>query len=156
MCRIAHVWLWVYRSSLIGKVIDKGLVGWVKKNLSVELVTDAKTDARWFTLPEQSYIVRSALAVPLLRHDTLFGIITLMHSLPSHFDQVSIDIVQQAANQMAIAIENAKLYRKLEQSKVSLEKAKQSIEKYSKALNDELEKGKKNSERFSASLSAKS
>ena len=131
------------RSSLIGKVIDKGLVGWVKKNLSVGLVTDAKTDARWFTLPEQSYTVRSALAVPLLRHDTLFGIITLMHSLPSHFDQVSIDIVQQAADQMAIAIENAKLYRKLEQSKVSLEKAKQSIEKYSKALNDELEKGKK-------------
>jgi len=131
------------RSSLIGKVIDKGLVGWVKKNLSVGLVTDAKTDARWFTLPEQSYTVRSALAVPVLRHDTLFGIITLMHSLPSHFNQVSIDIVQQAANQMAIAIENAKLYRKLEQSKVSLEKAKQSIEKYSKALNDELEKGKK-------------
>jgi len=131
------------RSSLIGKVIDKGLVGWVKKNLSVGLVTDAKTDTRWFTLQEQSYTVSSALAVPLLRHDTLFGIITLMHSLPSHFDQVSIDIVQQASNHMAIAIENAKLYKKLEQSKVSLEKAKQSIEKYSKALNDELEKGKK-------------
>jgi sigma-B regulation protein RsbU (phosphoserine phosphatase) len=131
------------RSSLIGKVLDKGLVGWVKKNLSVGLVTDAETDARWFNLPEQSYIVRSALAVPLLRHDTLFGIITLMHSLPSHFNQTSIDIVQQAANHMAIAIENAKLYRKLEQSKVSLEKAKQSIEKYSRALNDELEKGKK-------------
>ncbi len=131
------------RSALIGKVIDKGLVGWVKKNLSVGLVTDAETDDRWFNLPDQSYIVRSALAVPVLRHHTLFGIITLMHSMPSHFDQVSINIVQQAANQMAIAIENAKLYRKLEQSKVSLEKAKQSVEKYSKALNDELEKGKK-------------
>ncbi|WP_291346094.1 GAF domain-containing SpoIIE family protein phosphatase [Desulfobacula sp.] len=131
------------RSSLIGKVIDKGLAGWVKKNLSVGLVADAKTDARWLTLAKQSYIVRSALAVPILRHDTLFGIITLMHSLPSHFDQASVVITQQAANQMAIAIENAKLYRKLEQSKILLENAKQSIEKYSKALNDELEKGKK-------------
>jgi len=131
------------RSSLIGKVIDKGLAGWVKKNFSVGLVTDTKTDARWLTLAKQSYIVRSALAVPILRHDTLFGIITLMHSLPSHFDQASVAITQQAANQMAIAIENAKLYRKLEQSKILLENAKHSIEKYSKALNDELEKGKK-------------
>ncbi|MBU8910569.1 MAG: SpoIIE family protein phosphatase [Desulfobacterales bacterium] len=131
------------RSSLIGKVIDKGLAGWVKKNLSSGLVTDTKTDTRWLALPKQSYSVRSAFAVPVLRHDTLFGIITLMHSLPSHFDQASVDSIQQAADQMAIAIENAKLYKKLEQSKVLLENAKQSIEKYSKALNDELEKGKK-------------
>jgi sigma-B regulation protein RsbU (phosphoserine phosphatase) len=131
------------RSSLIGKVIDKGLAGWVKQHLSVGLVTDTTTDARWITLPGQSYIVRSALTVPVLRHDTLFGILTLMHSLPSHFDQVAVDIVQNTANQMALIIENAQLYKKLEQSKISLEKAKQAIEKYSTALNDELEKGKK-------------
>ncbi len=131
------------RSILIGKVIDKGLAGWVKKNLVSGLVTDTKTDARWLTLPGQSYSIRSALSVPVLRHDTLFGIITLMHSLPSYFDQISVDIAQQAANQMAIAIENAKLYKELDQSKSSLENAKQSIENYSKALNDELKKGKK-------------
>jgi serine phosphatase RsbU (regulator of sigma subunit) len=124
------------RSRLIGKVIEGGLAGWVKKKLSVGLVLDTKTDTRWINLPGQSYIVRSALALPVIRHGTLFGIITLMHSLPLQFDQVSVDIVQQAANQMAIAIENAKLYRELED-------AKKSIEKYSKALNDELEKGKK-------------
>jgi len=131
------------RSTLIGKVIDKGLAGWVKKNLAPGLVTDTKTDDRWLTLPGQSYNVRSALTVPVLRHNTLFGIMTLMHSSPSHFDRISVDIAQQAANQMAIAIENVKLYKKLEQSKISLENAKQSIERYSKALNDELKKGKK-------------
>jgi len=131
------------RSSLIGKILDKGLAGWVKNNLSVGLVQDAKTDTRWVTVPGQTYTVRSALAVPILRHDTLFGIITLMHSLRSHFDEISVSIVQQAANQMAIAIENAMLYRELKQSKILLEKAKQATEKYSNALNDELEKGKK-------------
>ncbi len=130
------------RSSLIGKVLDKGLAGWVKNNLSIGLVTDTKTDDRWITLADQSYIVRSVLSVPVLRHDTLFGIITLMHPLPSYFDQVSVDIAQKAANQMAIAIENAKLYKKLEQSKASLKKAKQSIEKYSKALDAEMDRGK--------------
>lgn len=131
------------RSRPIGKGIDKGLAGWVKQHLSAGLVMDTKTDARWTTLPGQSYIARSALAVPVLRHDTLFGIITLMHSLPSYFDQASVDIVQHAADQMALIIENAKRYRKLEQSSISLEKAKTSIEKYPKALKEELKKGKK-------------
>lgn len=124
------------RSSLIGKVVDNGLAGWVKKNLCVGLITDTETDDRWLTLPDQSYIVRSALVVPILRHDKLFGIITLMHSLPAHFDKAAVRIVRQAANQMALTIENVKLYRKLE-------KANHAIEKYSKALNDELEQGKK-------------
>ena len=39
------------RSDLIGQVIDKGLAGWVKKNLCSGLVTDTKTDTRWFTFP---------------------------------------------------------------------------------------------------------
>jgi len=93
-------------------------------------------------------MVGSALAVPILRHDTLFGIIILMHSLPSQFSQTTVNIVQQAADQMALAIENAMLFRKLKQSKISLEKAKHSIEKYSRALNDELEQGKKIQKNF--------
>jgi len=129
------------RSRLIGKVLDKGLAGWVIKNLCVGLINDTETDDRWITLPDQTYVVKSALVVPILRHDKLFGIITLMHSLPSYFDQTSVDIVQQAANQMALAIENAKLYGKLE-------KANHAIEKYSKALNDELERGKKIQKQF--------
>lgn len=131
------------RSDLIGKVIDKGLAGWVKNNLCVGLVTDAQTDERWLTLPGQPYSVRSALAVPVIRNDTLFGIITLMHSLPSQFDQSIIGFIRQVADQMSLVIENAKLYKDLEQSNVLLEKAKQSTEKYALALDDECKKGKK-------------
>jgi len=124
------------RSSLIGKILDTGLAGWVKKNLKVGLVVDADTDDRWVTVKNQSYVVSSALSVPILRHDTLFGIMTLLHSEPSHFDQTCVDIIQKTANQMAIAIENAQLYKKLEE-------AGQAIEKYSKALQFELDQGRK-------------
>ncbi len=130
------------RSALIGKVIDKGLAGWVKKNLEFGLISDAKSDDRWFELPDQTYIVSSALAVPVLRHNVLFGIVTLLHSAPSHFNHVSVDITQKAANQMASAIENAQLYKKLDQTNVSLEKARNDIQIYSKALDDELNQGK--------------
>ncbi len=131
------------RSDLIGKVLEKGLAGWVKKNLCAGIVTDAGTDERWITFPGQPYSVRSALAVPILRNDILFGVITLMHSLPAQFDRDIVDFIQQVADQMSLVIENAKLYNELEQSKALLEKAKQSAEQYSSALDDECRKGKK-------------
>ncbi len=131
------------RDSVIGKVLEQGLAGWVKNHLTIGNISDTKTDPRWVSLPDQSYIARSVIAVPILRNKKLFGIITLMHQLPSQFDQTAVRIIQHAANQMAIIIENAKLYKKLDESNIFLENAKNVVEKYSKALDDELLKGKK-------------
>jgi sigma-B regulation protein RsbU (phosphoserine phosphatase) len=131
------------RLSLIGSVLERGLAGWVRKHLEIGLIEDSKTDNRWLSLPDEPYVVRSALAVPILRHNWLFGILTLMHSEPGHFKQDSIDMMQLTADQMALAIENVKLYMKLDASYRSLGKAKQSIERYSRALDHELEQGRK-------------
>lgn len=103
------------KSRLIGSVLDLGLAGWVKTHLDVGLIHDTRTDSRWMSLPEEPYTVRSALAVPIIRHNTLFGIITLMHPEPAHFDDASVEIIQTAATQMALAIEMARLYIKLEE-----------------------------------------
>jgi sigma-B regulation protein RsbU (phosphoserine phosphatase) len=102
------------KSMLIGSVLDQGLAGWVKTHLDVGLIHDTRTDSRWLSLPSEPYTVRSALAVPIIRHNTLFGIITLMHPEPAHFDDASVEIIQTAASQMALAIEMARLYIKLE------------------------------------------
>lgn len=124
------------RTSLIGRVLDKGLAGWVKKNLKVGHVTNAENDPRWVTFKDQAYVVSSALAVPIMRYEKLFGIITLLHSSPDHFDPVCVDIIQKAANQMALIIENAQLYKKLDQ-------AGKAIKKYSQDLQFELDQGRK-------------
>ena len=136
------------RLSLIGSVLDRGLAGWVRKHLEIGLIKDSETDNRWLSLPDEPYVVRSALAVPILRHDWLFGILTLMHQEPGHFNQESIDLMQITADQMALAIENAQLYMKLDASYRSLGRAKQSIETYSKALDHELEQGRKIQKNF--------
>ncbi len=124
------------RTNLIGCVLDKGLAGWVKKHWKVGLVEDSRTDGRWFDMPDQPYSVRSALAVPIVRHGSLFGILTLMHSEPCRFKKEAMEIVQTTADQMALAVENAKLY-------VELAKAKKDVEAISIALKRELEKGRK-------------
>ena len=131
------------RLSLIGRVLDKGLAGWVREHLEIGLIQDTETDTRWLSMKDEPYIVRSAISVPILRHRSLFGILTLMHPLPDHFRRDSIDMLQITADQMALAIKNTQLYMKLHESHRSLEKAKVSIENYSSALDRELEKGRK-------------
>jgi sigma-B regulation protein RsbU (phosphoserine phosphatase) len=117
------------RSQLIGRVLDKGLAGWVRRHRQIGLIEDTQTDGRWLDLPNQPYSVRSALAVPILRDEKLLGLLTLLHASTGHFSQEIADLMEMTAVQIAIALENARLYAKLEN--------------YSQALNAELEKGKK-------------
>ena len=130
------------RSRLIGKVLDKGLAGWVCKQRKTGLITDTMEDDRWLTLPDQPYTVRSALAVPILRGEELLGVLTLLHSRPGHFNPVIATQMQMAADQIGLALENVGLYQKLEESYRSLDKAKNAAEAYSKALDAELDKGR--------------
>lgn len=117
------------RSQLIGRVLDKGLAGWVRRQREIGLIEDTQADDRWLNLPDQPYTVRSALAVPILRDEKLLGLLTLLHARAGHFSQETADLMEMTAGQIAIALENARLYAKLEN--------------YSQALNAELEKGKK-------------
>jgi len=131
------------RSRLIGNVLDKGLAGWVRSHRREGLINDTATDSRWLALPDQPYQVGSALAVPILRGDELLGILTLLHSRPGHFTSESAELMRLTAHQIGIALENAKLYTRLNESYRSLEQAKIKIETYSQALDAELAKGKK-------------
>ena len=130
-------------SQLIGRDLTDGLIGWVRRHRQVGLIKDTRRDERWLDLPDQPYSVRSALAVPILRDEKLLGLLTLLHAQPGHFSEETAELIQMTAVQIAIALENARLYAKLEKSYHSLEKAKAEIENFSKALNAELEKGKK-------------
>ncbi|MDJ0986321.1 MAG: SpoIIE family protein phosphatase [Desulfobacterales bacterium] len=131
------------RSQLIGRVLDKGLAGWVRRHRQLGLIEDTQADDRWLDLPDQPYSVRSALAVPILRDEKLLGLLTLLHAQKGHFNQETAELMEMTAGQIAIALENARLYAKLEKSYHSLERAKAAIESYSDALDAELEKGKK-------------
>ena len=110
------------RRAIIGSVMDRGLAGWVARHRQVGLIADTRTDERWFTLPYEPYAHRSALAVPILRGGQLLGILNLLHSEPEHFDAGDAHLMQLAAGQMALALDNARLYAELAESRVRLER----------------------------------
>ena len=100
------------RSQLIGTVLNKGLAGWVCRHCKIGLITDTEQDDRWVTFPDQPYRVRSSLAIPIIRGKDLVGILTLLHSQPDHFSPESANLMKRVADQIALCIENAKLYVK--------------------------------------------
>jgi len=127
-------------SILIKSVLEKGLAGWVMRNRRIGLVNDTEKDERWLILPNQPYIARSALALPIISDDMLLGVLTLMHSMPDHFTEKIVELIQITANQVALVLENVYFFNNLTDSLQSLGQANKKIAAYSQALDRELEK----------------
>lgn len=132
------------RRKLIGKVFDKGLAGWVNRHREIGLIRDTEEDDRWLTLPDQPYSVRSALAVPIAsRGNRLLAILILLHAKAKRFDEQTARMMKSTAAQISVVLENVQLYARLEASMKDLDKAKTAAESYSRALDRELQKGRK-------------
>jgi sigma-B regulation protein RsbU (phosphoserine phosphatase) len=127
----------------IDQTADRGLAGWVSDHHRVGLIADTLDDQRWVSPPHPSQTVRSVLAVPVVKCDELLGILTLMHSKPNQFSTESVELIQATSDQIALTLENVRLYARLDESFQSLEKSKQEIKAFSKALDEELDKGRR-------------
>jgi signal transduction histidine kinase/predicted hydrocarbon binding protein len=66
--------------------------------------------------------VRSWLGVPLMVKGEMLGMLTLDHSRPGFFTSEHADLILAFANQVAVAIENARLYEHAEESAVAAER----------------------------------
>ena len=98
------------KDSVISKVLDDGLAGWALRHRQIGLIYDAVLDDRWVQLPDQPYIARSALAVPLIYGIEAIGIITLTHAQPNHFDEAIAMMMQYAMEGITAIILNARLH----------------------------------------------
>jgi len=87
--------------------VGEGLVGWVAGHGEPAIADDVSQDPRW--LPDQTD-VRSEVAVPLKVGDELVGVLDVQSSEVGAFDEEDIFILRTLADQIAVALENARLY----------------------------------------------
>jgi GAF domain-containing protein len=97
---------------VISKVLDDGLAGWTLRHRQIGIIYDAIIDDRWVQLPDQPYVARSALAIPLIYGIEAIGIITLMHPQPNHFNEEIAVMMQYSMEIIAAMIVNAQLHAK--------------------------------------------
>ena len=86
-----------------------GLVGRCAQTNSIFLVTDTNEDPSWLSnplLPE----TKSEVAVPIAIGDKVLGVLDVQHNIPSGINQQTAELLKSIANQVAIAVQNARLY----------------------------------------------
>ena len=68
---------------------------------------------------------RALLAVPLMREERIVGALVIRRRVVGAFPQAVVDLVQTFANQSVLAIENARLFQRVEEQSRELEVASQ-------------------------------
>ena len=97
------------------KVGEQGIVGYVTGTGKPRIVLDVGTDAVHFSnplLPE----TRSEMALPLKLGTQIIGALDVQSKEESAFDEEDATVLQTMADQLAIAIENARLLQETQQT----------------------------------------
>ncbi|MDP2778156.1 MAG: GAF domain-containing protein, partial [Anaerolineales bacterium] len=87
--------------------VERGLVGWVAQNRAPLYLSDVTADPRWIvTDPE----IRSALWVPVLHDEQLLGVLSASSTRVNAFTSQDEHLFVLFSNQVAVAMENARLF----------------------------------------------
>ncbi len=99
--------------------IGYGLVGYAAQHKVAVLVSDVSKDSRYIKLNQET---RSELAVPLIYKDSVIGVLDLEHTKRGFFTEDHKKTVTTLAAQIAIALENARLYEEVARQEERLER----------------------------------
>jgi sigma-B regulation protein RsbU (phosphoserine phosphatase) len=99
--------------------IGKGLVGHAAQSKEAILAADVSKDPRYLLLNPET---RSELAVPLIYQGTVIGVLDLEHTRRGYFTEDHKRTLTTLAAQIAIAIENARLYEQIAKQEKRLER----------------------------------
>jgi phosphoserine phosphatase RsbU/P len=99
--------------------IGKGIVGAAAEERRAILIGDVRKDERYI---ETNAETRSELAVPLIYKDKVIGVLDLEHTKKNFFTEDHQRTITTLAAQLAIAIENARLYEQIARQEGRLER----------------------------------
>jgi len=99
--------------------LGEGLVGYAAQHREAVLVPDVRLDRRYLELNPET---RSELVVPLIYKDQLIGVLDLEHTKRGYFTERHVRTMTTLAAQLAIAIENARLYERVQREEKRLER----------------------------------
>ncbi len=103
------------------KIGQVGIVGYVTGSGAARIALDVGADAVFFNNPDLPQ-TRSEMALPLKAGNQVIGALDVQSTLPSAFKEEDIAILQILADQLALAIQNARLMEESRQSMQELEK----------------------------------
>ncbi len=105
----------VVRNLKIG--LNEGVTGTAAAKREPVLVTDVRRDARYLNASDA---VRAELAVPMIARQKLVGVIDVQSTREGAYGEYDRSMLRLIASRVAIAIDNARLYRRAERQNRTL------------------------------------
>ncbi|MBE0670478.1 MAG: GAF domain-containing protein [Anaerolineales bacterium] len=103
------------------RIGQTGIVGNVAKTGKVRIALDTGSDAIYFNNPDLPD-TRSEMALPLLQADgEIIGVLDIQSTTPNAFKQEDIEILATLADQVSVAIVNARLYEETQKALIEAE-----------------------------------
>lgn len=99
--------------------IGHGIVGFAAQNKQPVLVPDVSSDPRYIRVNPET---KSELAIPLIYKGKIIGVMDLEHTKRRFFTEDHMRTMTTLAAQIAIAIENATLYERVQKQEQRLER----------------------------------
>ncbi|HUT53077.1 MAG TPA: GAF domain-containing protein [bacterium] len=93
--------------------MGEGIAGWVAKEGQSDLVRDTSTDPRWASRVDRKskFQTRNMVTVPMRARGRAIGVLQAINKLhDKSFDTEDLRLLESLADQVAIALENARLY----------------------------------------------
>jgi signal transduction histidine kinase len=125
------------------KIGEQGITGWVARSGEPLLVNDVDNEPR-YQFVEELADTKSELAVPIKLKGKVIGVLDVQSNEAGAFDEMDLSTLVTLADQLAVAIENARLYESVQQE---LTKRKRAEEKLKETL-AELERSNRELEQF--------
>ncbi|MBI5566150.1 MAG: PAS domain S-box protein [Chloroflexi bacterium] len=90
--------------------IGQGIVGWVAKHGQRLLANDVQAEPRYVNAYGEALPTRSELAVPIVIVGEVWGVLDAQSPQLNAFDDNDVLVTETLADQIAVALENARLY----------------------------------------------
>ncbi len=104
----------------------KGLVGRAAETNAIVLVSDTAANVEWLPnplLPE----TKSELAVPIALGDQVIGVLDVQHNIANGLTQNDADLIQAVANQVGVALQNARLFDQTQAALASVQESQSAL-----------------------------
>ncbi len=98
--------------------IERGIIGRVARTGTPALVEDVRKDPDYVAGLVGS---KAELAVPIRLGEEIIGVINIETSDPSQVDSGALEILMLLADQVSVALQNAKLYEQVQENVINLE-----------------------------------
>jgi HD-GYP domain-containing protein (c-di-GMP phosphodiesterase class II) len=94
--------------------MGEGIAGWVAQEGKSDLVPDTSLDPRWAKRVDEKskFKTRNMVTVPVKSQDQVIGVLQALNKLgDKKFNSLDLRLLENLADQVAIALENARLYK---------------------------------------------